>query len=347
MASAKGFTPLTHEDRIKMEALLNEKHTVQEIAAHLGKSLSTIYNERKREQYTRITTELIYVKAYSADVAQQDYDYKATAKGADLKIANDYKLVEHIEQKIIHENYSPAAVLGQIKDKGLKFQTSICFKTLYNYIDKNIFMYLTNKNLPRKKNKINTYKKVHIRAKRPLCRSIEDRPQEIRDRITSGHWEMDTVVGKAKGKGAALLVLTERVTRDELIFKIPSKTTSEVVKILNRLERKHGAQFKHFFKTFTVDNGSEFMDTDGMEHSCRTKGDRTIFYYCHPYSSWERGSNENANSLIRRFIPKGTPIENYTDAEIKQIEYWINHYPRKIFGYRCAADLYEEQFKTA
>ena len=101
------------------------------------------------------------------------------------------------------------------------------------------------------------------------------------------------------------------------------------------------ARFRKTFKTITVDNGGELMDTVGIEKSCKTKGSRTTIYYCHPYSSWKRGSNENANSLIRRFIPKGTPIENYTDKQILKIEQWINNYPRKILGYQSANMLYQ------
>jgi len=98
----------------------------------------------------------------------------------------------------------------------------------------------------------------------------------------------------------------------------------------------------HVFQSITVDNGSEFADCDSMEKSCLNDGKRTKLFYCHPYSSWERGSNENQNKLIRRWIPKGTPIENFTDEEIARIEAWINDYPRKIFKGRAAADLFEE-----
>ena len=156
---------------------------------------------------------------------------------------------------------------------------------------------------------------------------------------------MDTVIGKAKGQGEVLLVLTERATRQELILKLKHKTAKEVIAALNRLERRYGKCFRQLFQTITVDNGAEFMDCAGMEHSCRIKTPRTKIYYCHPYSSWERGSNENANRLIRRFIPKGTAIENYSTEEIQQIEDWINHYPRKILNYRCSDALFREHLQ--
>lgn len=208
-------------------------------------------------------------------------------------------------------------------------------------------MNLTNKNLLRKGEKKQTYNKViPCRKKMILCSSIEDRPESINNRENYGHWEMDTVIGKAEGKGQVLLVLTERKSNMEIIKKINGKTEAHVDKALDRLERTYGARFKKIFKTITIDNGSEFLCSEGIEKSCLTKGKRTKIYYCHPYCSWERGSNENANGIIRRFIPKGSPMENYSHKEIKLIENWINNYPRKIHGYYCSSKLFDNFLKT-
>ena len=144
-----------------------------------------------------------------------------------------------------------------------------------------------------------------------------------------------------------MLVLTGRVALREMIVKKKSRTRREVVMALNRLERQYGADFYRIFKSITVDNGSEFMDYEGMEASCRRKGRRTKLYYCHPYSSWERGSNENANAIIRRFIPKGDRIEDYSTKQIQYIEDWMNNYPRKVLGYRSPNQLFAEVFFDA
>ena len=82
----------------------------------------------------------------------------------------------------------------------------------------------------------------------------------------------------------------------------------------------------------TCDNGCENLDFEGIERSVLAKQKRTTVYYAHPYSAWERGSNENANKLIRRFIPKGVDIGEFSHERIKMIEHWINNYPRRIFG---------------
>ena len=121
-----------------------------------------------------------------------------------------------------------------------------------------------------------------------------------------------------------------------------------VVAALDRLERKLGALFPVVFRSITVDNGSEFADVEGMEQSCLRPRDKSpTVYYCHPYSSWERGSNENQNKLVRRHIPKGTDFDDKTQREVEKIEEWINNYPRRIFDYRTSEQLFEEELRKA
>ncbi len=159
---------------------------------------------------------------------------------------------------------------------------------------------------------------------------------------------MDTVVGKRKGSKRALLVLTERKTRKELIVKLSSATSTAVVTAIDSIERRFGESiFKKIFRSITVDNGSEFADYQGIEKSKRSKKQRTKVYYCHPYSSFERGSNENQNRLIRRFIPKGTDIGLICRTKIQRIEDWINSYPRALFSGKCSDDLFTQELMLA
>ena len=132
------------------------------------------------------------------------------------------------------------------------------------------------------------------------------------------------------------MTFTERMTREEIIIKIKGKNNEYVVKAINTLERKCGKRFYDKFKTLTFDNGMEFMDYKGMEKSCLRKGNRTEIYYAHPYCSGERGSNENNNRLIRRWIPKGTSIDNISKDFINKIENWINNYPKAMFDYKSS-----------
>jgi IS30 family transposase len=339
---SKKYKHLTERNRYDIECLLKEGLKSNEISKRVKKSPRTIEREISKGSVMLLNSNLTLKKVYCADVGQRIYEENGRSKGPGLKIGKDHKLVKHLENKIIKEKYSPSAAIADIERKNLKFDTKICVKTLYNYIDRgDVFLKLTNKHLTVKREKKKMiYRKVKIAHKNLKGTSIEERPPEIEDRKEYGHWEMDCVVGNKGGSGAALLVLSERMTRQEIIFKMPDKTQASVIAMLDELERKYGKNFKEKFKTITVDNGSEFLDYSGIERSIKyPKEQRVKVYYAHPYSSWERGTNENTNKLIRRFIPKGTDIGMISKKIIKYIENWINNYPRKIFGYKSSNEI--------
>jgi len=333
---------LTEKERYKIEALKRAGIKNTEIARQIGKSDRTIRREIRRGTVKLLNTDLTYRYEYCADVAQKRYKENASNKGPGLKIGKDHELASYIENKIIHEKYSPDAVMGEIKSKKKIFKTTICTKTVYNYIDKRVFLKLTNDDLlVKRKGYKRKYKRISkVALNNTKSRSIEERPEKINKREEKGHWEMDCVVS-GKGSKGALLVLTERATRTNRIFKMKRKTQEEVLKVLDKLERKYKKKFKEIFKSITMDNGCEFVNQQLIERSLHSKEPRTVAYYAHPFSSWERGSNENANKIIRRFIPKGSDINKYTEKEIKRIENWINNYPRRILGYKSAKEMYE------
>ena len=338
---------LTWNDRLKIEKGLKEGLKPLQIAARLHVHNTTIYRELKRGTYTHLNSDLTTEERYSPDIAQQRYEANLKAKGGELKIGDDRELAEYIERKIVDEGYSPAAVVGEIKTLGLSFKTEISEKTIYNYIDKGIFLRLERKNLPqggKRKRKYNGVKRKSARAS--VGESIESRPQEINDRETFGHWEMDCVEGKKKTK-ETLLVLSERLTRREIIIKMPDHTSASVVAALNKLERKYGRKFAKIFKSITVDNGSEFLNCEAIEKSVYGNKKRTKVYYCHPYSAYERGTNENINKMIRRFLPKGTDFRKVTAAYIQRVETWINNYPREILGFETSGSRFERYVAEA
>ena len=327
------FKHLSKSDRIRIETLNNDGKTPKEIAEVVGVHISTIYRELQRGQYTHRNSDWTEETRYSSDLSEMKYRANLAAKGADLKIGNDRRLAEYIETKIADEKYSPEAVLGEIKAQGLRFNIEIKSKnTIYSYIEKGIFLRLTNKDLPVKGDKKRSYHKVQTQKRAPKGESIEKRPEIIGERSTFGHWEMDTVVSARPGK-AAILVLTERLTRNEITAKLPDKSAASVVQALDDLEKEWGELFPRVFQTITVDNGSEFADCPGIERSILAEGSRTKCYYCHPYSSYARGSNENLNKMIRRWLPKGTNFDEIGAEVIQTITNWLNNYPRKILGF--------------
>jgi len=332
---------LSEKERYKIEALSRQGLTPGEIGAALApkRDRRTIEREIKQGRVELRDSLWREKNVYCADVGQRKHEEKAANKGRGYKIGYDHKLVQYIENKIKDEKYSPDAVIGEIKAKGVSFQVTICTKTLYNYIDAGLFLNISNKDLPVKKDgKKRKYRQTRkVALNNTKGRSIEERPPEVENREEYGHWEMDCVVGSGK---ACLLVLTERMSRQELLFKIPAKTQECVVDVIDRLEKRYKTSFNKIFKSFTMDNGGEFLNMHSIERSCRKPGTkRTTCYYAHPYSSWERGSNENQNKLIRRFVPKGSNIGKLSNKDITRIENWINNYPRKIFGYKSANQM--------
>ena len=334
---------LTFTQRLQIETLNNAKKSKKEIAEILGLHICTIYRELKRGAYEHLSKRdsfwygVKYKKEikYSAQISQDRYDLLCSGKGRPLKIGKDFAFLEYIEKRVVKDKISACAVLGEIKYNNMPFATRISKTTLYRYIKIGIFQ---NIKLETRKKE---YKKVRIK-RAPKGTSIERRPLEIKNRNTFGHWEMDCVCGKNK---ATLLVLSERLTRKEIIFKMENQKSISVIRCLNILERRYGKAFRKIFKSITMDNGSEFADYKGIEKSIYN-GKRTTTFYCHPYCSSERGTNERLNREIRRLIPKGSDLSKYTIQDIQRVEDWVNNYPREIFGYATSSELFEKQLKA-
>ena len=339
------FRQLTWTDRLKMEKMLKERYSYKDIAKALHVHLSTIYREKERGMTKQMDSELREIYVYTADMADRKYRENLKAKGPELKIGNDRELADYLEQKMTDEKYSPEAALAAAKKEGKMTRTSISKPTLYSYIHKGVFLSLSMKDLPQGGKVKIKHKRVQRAKRAPKGDSIEKRPMEINKKEEFGHWEMDTVISAKSATTKRLLVLSERKTRHELIFLMKNGEAASVVRTMNRLERKLGREnFKKIFRTITVDNGVEFQDCDGIQIG-RGKDERTHLYFCHPYSSFERGLNEGNNRLIRRFLPKGTSFKKVTDKDVKEIENWINRYPRKVINYDSSAERFQAELE--
>lgn len=341
------YVHLKEPERYKIEVLLADKKKPDEIARILKRSRSTIYAEITRGTRIRLGYELKEKKEYRADIAQRDYRNKGRNKERGLKIGSDRELEEYIRKKILNEKQSPDAIIGGIKILGLKFEGMICTKTLYNYIDAGIFTGITNETLwekrKRKKGKYKNIRRISLNNRTGL--SIERRPVAANDRSEYGHWEGDCVKGP-KGRTTSLFTLTERKSLEQIIIKIERSNQENIKVSIDDLEARYGKAFSLKFKSITFDNGVEFLDWKSLELSSLSPNKkRTTLYFAHAYSAWERGSNENQNKMIRRFIPKGTDIHEVTDKEIKTIEDWMNNYPRKRLGYKTANQVAQENIQ--
>lgn len=320
------FQHLTREKRAQIEILLCQGLPKVQIARAVGISRSTLYNELSRGTVEQIDTNLKKYQRYFWDAGQRAYEENRKNSRPSMKLMKAYDFVCYAERQILKNKMSPDALCGEARLNG-RFKETVSTKTLYNYIDKRILK-VRNIDLPLK-----VKRKSHVDKSKQNNRlfgmSIEERSAEVNNRTVFGHWEIDTVVGK-KESSAVLLSLDERLTRKRHLVKIPSRS-SEAVRIgLEKIAALYGESFENVFKSVTSDNGSEFVNLG------RYLPKSTKVYYAHPYSSYERGTNEKQNSLVRRFFPKGKSFDNITDEQVAFVENWINNLPRKIFNYHSA-----------
>ena len=329
---------IKYEHRLKIEAHLSDGLNSSQIGEKLGFHRTSIEREIELGLIEFWAVGHNPEKKYSAEKAQAERDSRQKNKCWGKAINYDLQFKERLET-LIKSGFSPYAALQHIRNSEEKYKIDICTKTLHNAIWKGEFEGLTNADLPSRPDKKRGYRKVRCSLKNTRGTSISERPESIECRAEIGHWEIDLVVGK-QGTKPVVLTLIERVTRKSIYVLLKNKTQAEVLRALRRAKRMYGGDFSQAFKTITSDNGSEFLDFEGMKKAIKC-GE---IYYAHPYSSWERGSSENGNRMLRRFIPKGADLGQLTAKQLQEYEDWVNDYPRRILGgmsanmaYRAAA----------
>lgn len=297
------FTHLTEIERGQIAAYIDEGLSLREIAGKVGRNVSTISREKKR------------------DVGARVYEESRKNCGAHSTIMTAWEFIRFAEEKILKEKWSPDAAVGYAKRQE-KFEYIPPTKTLYNWIDEGKLSVI-NMDLEMKLRR-STKTTKSCKHKKVLGTSIEEqeRPESIETREAFGHREIDKVLGP-KSKGDALLTLVERNTRHEIIRRIPTKSSPAVTDALQAIFAGY-SEVHHVFKSITADNGSEFSELSNQGKELQIE-----VCFAHPYASWERGSNERQNGIIRKFIKKGQPIHTYTDEHIAEVENWMNTLPRE------------------
>lgn len=331
------YKHLSFKERAKIELLIQQGHSAYAIAKILGRASNTIRNEIKRGTVEQIKQYNKKIMTYFADTGQLRYENNRKACCPKFKryICKDF--IDYVVKVVKSGEQSIDACIGQAKLKGFFSRNQmVSTKTMYNYVDLNLLK-LRNIDLPLKLSRSTKPKRVR-KHKIALGRSIEERPLHIQLREEFGHWEIDTIIGKKTKDDNVLLTIIERKTRMYLILKIPGKDANSVNEAIEVLKEMFGSMFSKVFKTITSDNGREFAQLSELENSTKTS-----IYFAHPYASYERGSNECHNGLVRRFIPKGTSIKDQTLDFIEFIEDWCNDLPRKILNYRTPSELFEEE----
>ena len=344
---------LTKDDRAKIQSLVeqvddNGKRIFSNsyIARYIKVDRSTITRELKRiKSKINIRSGKITNKPYNANDAQSDYEFKRAMSKANYILDDFPKLKEFIENKILIDKWAPDAIAGYIISHELYKQdgfTSISTTTIYRAIHYGLLK--VKKEDTRRMTKFEKSGKYSTKGDLPeskISYSIELRPDDINKRESFGNWELDTVISTTKGTHKCLMTLTERKTRFEIIGILEAKTKEEVILKFKKVKKYLNQNISEIVKSITTDNGSEFS---GFLDIIKITGAK--FYFCHPYASCEKGTNEKHNSIIRYFIPKSTLIENYTTEEINNICHWMNNYPRKILNYFTPKELLEKELNN-
>lgn len=312
------YKHLSLEEREKLYALKSHGLSLREIGKRLKRSGTTLGRELKRNAK--------YGTAYIPCRAQKLADKRGWKQRYKAPLKNPLVFL-YVRTHLREDNWSPDEIAGRLKldHPG----ESVSYETIYRYIYSRrmrryeYWQYLT---LGRRKRMSKGGRRVRqeYSGKIPGSVSIDFRPQEVSDRIEVGHWETDNVIGCQTDK-SALSTTVERIILLTLVDKLFDRSArTKVDAVVNRLSKFP----EDLRKTVTEDNGSE--NSYHQELSERLQLD---VFFCHAYHSWEKGTNENTNGRLRRYIPKGVSIDQITEDQVKEVERKLNSTPRKKLGY--------------
>lgn len=325
----KKYKKLSLEERIKIRTYLECSNSPAQIAKKLQRARSTITRELNK---------------WGIKKNFQDYDpqlahfYSRDGMGVvhrfENKLQKNKKLLKYVRKKL-SKKWSPQQIANRIKidypnDKNMRISHESIYKFIYTVargeLKKELISNLRYQKKKRKSNKGS--RKNAIRIKDRV--SITKRPKEVDSRIIPGHWESDLIIGL--DKKTAIGTIVERTSRFTIIVPLKNRKAKEIRSAFARELKKFP---KELTKTLTHDNGLEMA-----QHKLFTKQTDIKVFFCHPYSSWERATNENTNGLIRDFWPKGTDFKNISKYHIKKVQKLLNERPRKILNWKTPAEVF-------
>lgn len=315
----------------------------KKLAEIIGTTLSNIYDIIKSGLVTVYNYDLTERTEFSADIAWKKRTKKSIESNSSKRLSS--KPFVQLIIKELRSDYNINSVDEIINDfklnkkNEIEGMTTICTATFYNYVEAEKIEGFSKEELPMKlKRKMKNEKKKGKAD--PKGTSIEERPFKPDDRTEFGHWEGDTIVGsRIIPNSGAVLTLVERKTRFQITIKMFNRKADAVYKAIKKIKKRYpeGKDYKinDIFKSITFDNGAEFSKWKDIEKYLKTKT-----YFAHPYSSYERGSNENANKLLRLFLPKGCNINDYNEDYVIRANELINTKVRKILNYKSSLELF-------
>ena len=308
------YTQLTQEQRYQISALLKTEHSQTEIATVIGVNKSTISRELRRNRGQR------GYRPKQAHRFVQQRRRKAIAKRIS---AETWAQID----KKIRQDWSPEQISGWLK---ANTETAVSHEWIYQhvYLDKRTGGNL-HKHLRCQKKRRKRTGDYDRRGKIPNQVSIEDRPEIVEKRERLGDWEADTIIGA--GKRGAIVTLVDRKSRFTLLKQVARRTAAAVEDAILELLKPYQAHTH----TITCDNGKEFANHQSLAEKLKAN-----VFFAHPYSSWERGTNENTNGLIRQYFPKGSDFSSITDHQISFVKERLNTRPRKCLDFQAPSMVF-------
>lgn len=322
----KKYKRLSLKERVIIETLLEAQKSKSFIARKLGRSRSTITRELGKWVGDSDSK-------YDASLAQWNSEDDYLNKRNRDKI-NTYNRLKMYVYRGLLKQWSPEQIAGRIKEEYPNDPVMcISYEAIYCHIyahrqaqlNKKLIQLLPYQKTQRRRANAKTKRGVRIKDQV----SIEQRPQSIENRLEIGHWEGDLVIGK--GQKSAIGTLVERKSRYTCIVKIKNRKSATVRKEFVKAFKPFSSNMA---KTMTYDNGVEMA-----QHKTFSKQTGIQVYFAHPYSSWERGTNENTNGLIRRYFPKGTDFNTVTEQQLKHVQTKLNNRPRKVLKYKTPMEI--------
>ena len=320
---------LSPEERATIMIERQQSQSIRAISRLLGRSASTVSRELKRHQS-------MGKLSYCASIAGRQYRENRKRCERALKLIPNTPLYETVEAWLVHKQWSPEQISGTLKQRYPKQKDmQVSHETIYACIyahPKGELKKLMIQSLRRSKSKRGprgSKDSNYNSVKMAESQLIHHRPEDINERKMAGHWEGDLIVG-AKNR-SCVGTLVERKTGYLILSKMKSKTAFDVrVGFEERMQH-----IPHFLRlSMTYDRGSEMA-----QHTVMSKHLKMTIYFADPHAPWQRGSNENANGLIRQYLPKGEDLSPYSQRDLDHIAWLLNSRPRKRFDFKAPEDM--------
>ena len=318
------YRHFTLEERRTLFRLLGAKLPVQEIAAQLGRHRSTIYREIARNEFREVRQYRGYYPVTAEDSARR-------RRRRQCKLVRDPHLRRHVVEKL-KLSWSPEQIAGRLKIAGE--DDRLCHETIYQFVysPEGRTLELHRHLLRARRLRRQRFGRKPRSLKIPPERTIAQRPAEIGERQAIGHWEADLLIFQRVHGQANLTSLVERRSRLVRLIANPDRRSRNVLGAIGEALRPLPATAR---QTITFDRGSEFLGYQQLAKGCGIDS-----YFCDPHSPWQKGSVENTNGRLRRFLPGELDLATLTPARLQEIERQMNATPRKCLGFRTPHEAF-------